>query len=55
MLKPLRGYGGMFFCGLDSIDKVSSLSEGDTVVVNGTIVEWDGSGWLYAYPCSIVD
>ena len=49
------GVGGRLLCGLDSLDKVGNLSVDDTVVVNGTIVKWDGTGWLYVYPCSIVD
>jgi len=39
----------------DSLDKVGYLSVGDTVIVNGTIIYWDGFSSLYAYPCSIVD
>ncbi|PZC41416.1 MAG: tRNA anti-like, partial [Chloroflexi bacterium] len=55
--------GGRLLCGLsgkENYQKMDNLSAGDTVVVNGTIVEWDGAydngtGWLYVYPCSIVD
>ena len=50
---PNAGYNTLF-CGLLSFDKIGNLSKDDTVIVNGTIIKSDG-GWIYAYPCEVVD